>query len=112
MDTVIGGFSLDGLWRHSSKDVQQRDTGLVYSEKTELRTGMCELPACCGNEAGLEKGHLGEKRLCFNGLPRGEYAHTREAKERSRNIRGKAEEWWQRGVVLQDESTTSGDVII
>lgn len=59
MDRVIGEFSLEGLLRHSSKDVQQRDTGL---EKIELRTVICGLPACCGNEAGLERGHLGEKR--------------------------------------------------
>lgn len=48
---------------------------------------------------------------CFNGLPRGGHALTREAKERSRNIRGKAREWWQRRVVLQDENVTSGDAV-
>lgn len=81
----------------SSKEILDQYSG---------KTLMCGLLACCGNEAGLEQGHLGEKRFCFNGLPSG-YLPT----ERSRNIRGKAEEWWQRGVVLQDESVTSGDAV-
>lgn len=32
MDRVIGGFSLKGLLKHSSKDVRQRDPGLVLRE--------------------------------------------------------------------------------
>lgn len=42
---------------------------------------------------GLSEVTWERRELCFNGLPRGGYTHTREAKEKSRNIRGKAGEW-------------------
>lgn len=64
--------------RHLNKDVQQTETLDWHSEKMELETVMCGLPACCGNEAwGLgeitqERGEGGlslslRDSLCING---------------------------------------------